>query len=240
MNPLKCLVVDDESLAHRVLENYVDRCPELEIVGYSLNAGAALEVLNAKSVDLMFLDIHMPRVTGLNFLGSLENPPLTILTTAYENYALDSYQFDVADYLLKPIEFERFQQAIEKVQRRLADMRSSSSDHESPAADAGLFIRSEGNTHRILFNEICYIEAMGDYTKLTFSDGKRMTCHEPLRFWEERLPATKFVRVHRAFMVSLEQIVSLKGKSEITIGSTTVPVGRTYRKLVGEAISHRT
>lgn len=256
MRAINCLIVDDEPLAHRVIENFARDLRFLKIVRKCRNAMEAREALHEEErIDLIFLDIQMPKLTGLAFLRSLSHPPLVIFTTAYDNHALESYELEAVDYLKKPFSFERFSRALEKVQRRLATEQSASSErigapaseaepssswraraegHALPPAVSHVFVKSEGATVRVDVADIALIESMGDYVKLVGRD-RSITCHDSLQTWQDRLPENQFLRVHKSFVVAVAKIDSIEG-AEITIAGRRVPIGRTYRKSLIERI----
>ncbi len=230
MNPLRCLLVDDEPLAHGVIENYAARLPGVEIVATCLNTASAREALHAHKIDLMFLDIQMPRMTGLHFLDQLENPPLAILTTAYEDYALQGYDLDVVDYLLKPFEFERFEQAIAKAELRLSAVNGSTPSEKIPSNTPSLLVRCDGTTQRVSLINLCYVQAMGDYTKLGLCDGRVLCCHQPLHHWEEILPGETFIRIHRSYILSLNCVEEVTANYDAVTAHITIPISRSHRR----------
>ena len=254
MTPLRCIIVDDEPLAHRVIENFVQDLSFLQIVRKCKNALEARSALHEEEVDLMFLDIEMPKLSGLSLMRSLKRPPLVIFTTAYADHALESYELEAVDYLKKPFSFERFSQALEKVQRRLggdtsgaavlspgaaieAGGRDGVADTRSPvevAASNALFVKSEGATRRVDLANVTILESLGDYVKVWGAD-RAMTSHQTLRQWEERLPSTAFLRVHKSFIVAIAKIDAIEG-SELVMRGRRVPIGRSYRKELRERI----
>ncbi|MES1219429.1 MAG: LytTR family DNA-binding domain-containing protein [Bacteroidota bacterium] len=230
---IRCIIVEDEVLAQQVIQNYLRRIPGLQLMAVCNNSNEALEALKNFEVDLVFLDIQLPGITGLHFLRSLPNPPLAILTTAYAEYALESYEFSVIDYLLKPISFERFSKAISKLTNgRLytqfsADKARSEADH--------IFIKSGSKFFRINFPEIIYIEAMKDYLKIHATDYKLITL-QTMNEMEKLLPAKQFLRVHKSYIVATLHIKSVYG-STIEMAKTTIPIGLNYKINVMNFIS---
>ncbi|MDF3127618.1 LytTR family DNA-binding domain-containing protein [Kiritimatiellaeota bacterium B1221] len=229
MTALNCLIVDDEPLAHGVIENYAARLPHLKIVASCLNTASAHEVLDHQEIDLMFLDIQLPRMTGTTFLDKLPDPPLAILTTAHEDYAIQGYDLDVVDYLLKPFEFDRFEQAIAKAEVRF-QASTPSLPPPPPKQDESqtLLVRTEGSTLRVPIAYICYIQAMGDYTNLKLRNGRTLCCHRSLTQWEKILPEEGFMRIHRSYIISLDCVDEVTANQNIIIDDNRIPVGRTY------------
>jgi DNA-binding LytR/AlgR family response regulator len=224
---IKCIIVEDEILAQQVIQTHLQKINSFELVGICNNAVEAKEILNRYEVDLIFLDIQLPGMTGLNFLRSLENPPLVVLTTAYAEYALESYEFNVIDYLLKPISFERFSKTVNKLtEGRLFNQ---------PARDKGnlndhIFIKSNNKFFKVNFSEIVYIESMKDYLKIHTSEYKLIT-HQTMNDMEKILPAKQFIRIHKSYIVSLAFIKTVYGNS-IEMGNTTLPIGINYKEKV--------
>jgi len=226
---MKSLIVDDEPLARKVLATYVDEHPELELVASCRDALEALDVLRRMPVGLMFLDIQMPKLTGLEFLRTLAHPPRVIFTTAYTNFAVDAFELAAADYLLKPIGRERFLKAVGRV---LAPAPSAvpplpaSTDHTGAAGEA-IFVRVDQQLVRIELDEVLVVEAYENYVKF-HTPGRTYLTKRTISEVHEMLPAARFVRVHRSFVVNLERIERLDGNLLI-VGGRDVPVSRTMR-----------
>jgi DNA-binding LytR/AlgR family response regulator len=222
------MIVEDETLAQQVIQSHLQKIDTCKLVAICNNALEAREVLNNEDVDLMFLDIQLPGMTGLHFLRSLTNPPLVVLTTAYSQYAVESYEFNIIDYLLKPISFERFSKTMDK----LIDGRSlhliSKQKESSPATH--IFIKSNGKFVKMNFSEITYIKGMKDYLKIHTTESRLVT-HQTMNEMEKMLPVEQFVRVHKSFIVALAHIKSIYGNS-IEIEDATIPVGITYKDKV--------
>lgn len=232
---IKCIIVEDEILAQDVIKNHLQRCDRLELVAVCRNAPEALDTIATKEVDLMFLDIHLPGMTGLHFLRSLPDPPLVVLTTAYAEYALESYEFSVIDYLVKPISFERFSRAVNKIiDGRL--FQSPERERDRPSEDH-IFIRSNSKFFRVNFTEIIYVEGMKDYVKIHTSDYMLVT-HQTMTELEKYLPSRHFLRVHKSYIVALSHIRSIYGNS-VELDKTTVPIGINYKEKVMELIGKR-
>jgi two-component system, LytTR family, response regulator len=221
---LKCIIVEDETLAQDVICNHLARIDRLELTGIYRTAPEALPALESGEVDIMFLDIRLPGMSGLHFLRMLSDPPLVVLTTAYAEYALESYEFNVIDYLLKPISFERFAKAVNKIlDGRLytvAEKPAEGKDH--------IFIKSNSKFFRVGFSEIIYVEGMKDYLKIHTADFTLVT-HQTMSELEKQLPARQFIRVHRSYLVAVRQIRAIFGNS-IELGKVTIPIGLNYKE----------
>ncbi|MCR8561194.1 LytTR family DNA-binding domain-containing protein [Mucilaginibacter sp. BJC16-A38] len=229
MKKIRCLLVDDEPLAISLLQKHVGQLDFLEVTGTCPNALKALEVLKNKNVDLMFLDIRMPAISGIDFLKTLRYPPKVIITTAYREYALEGYDLDIVDYLLKPITFDRFFKAIE---RYLRQDKQSEIVPAAPGAGepSGISIKSGYRTVRISTDDILYIESLKDYIKIITTDDTILTkCR--IGDMENELSPKGFLRIHRSFIVNLKQ-VSAFTMSDVEIGKTELPIGDTYKELV--------
>lgn len=225
---IKCIIVEDEALAQNVLQRHLQKIDRFELVAICNNALEAREVLNSREVDLMFLDIQLPGMTGLHFLQTLTSPPLVVLTTAYSEYAVQSYEFNIIDYLLKPVSFERFCKAIDKiVDGRLFNQ--TSKEKESSPADH-IFVKSNSKFFKVNFSEIIYIEGMKDYLKIHTREYNLVTL-QTMNEMEKILPAKKFLRVHRSYIIAIAYIKSIYGNS-IEIENATIPVGVNYKEKV--------
>ena len=232
---LKCIIVEDEVLAQDVLKSHLARLGSLELAGVYRNALEAKEALATREVDIMFLDIRLPGLTGLEFLSALKESPLVVLTTAYAEYALESYEFNVIDYLLKPISFERFSRAINKIlDNRLFSAASKEAD---PFSEDHIFIRSNSKFFRVNFSEIIYIEGSRDYLKVHTPDYSLIT-HQTMNDIEKLLPSRQFIRVHKSYIVALRQIRSIYGNS-IELGKTTIPIGISYKDAVMNLVGRK-
>jgi len=231
---LKCIVVDDEPLAVEILEAYIEKLPELQHVGSFNNGLDALQFLRKNSVDFILLDIQMPEITGMQMMNIMDNPPLVIFTTAYDQYAIKSYELEAVDYLLKPVELGRFIQAVDKVKKRKgqsASQEDSPQFENSPSGhdlNSSIFIRTEHRLQRIEKSDIFYIEGMRNYLRIVCKSGKYMTLLN-FKNIEEMLSGPTFVRVHKSFIVALDKIDSIEN-SRIRIAGAHIPIGDTYRK----------
>lgn len=218
---LKCLIVDDEPMARKGVEEYVRDISFLDHAGSCENALKAIEFLQQHAVDLILLDINMPHVSGIEFLKSLERPPLVIFTTAHPDYALESYSLDVIDYLVKPILFDRFQIAVQKAYDYQLLKASS-----MPSPDF-FFIKCDHVFEKVQFNDVLYVEAMQNYCIL-HTPTRKLIAYITLSGLEEKLPKQKFLKVHKSFIVSLDKITALDG-NELIIGKAHIPVSRTLK-----------
>lgn len=231
---LNVLVVDDEFHARKLLSEYVSKLPFLNPVGMASNVFEAMTILQNENIDILLLDIQMPEITGLEFARRLKNPPSIIFTTAYSEYAVESYELDVVDYLLKPIAFPRFLQAINKVTERRGgnDVRKSVVDvvqqePEVPPEEDSLIIKSGYKVYRINYDELLYIEGQREY--VTFHTTKqRITTLFSLKDLEERLPSDQFVRIHKSYIISLKHIEMIE-RNILQIAGKKLPVGGSYK-----------
>jgi two-component system, LytTR family, response regulator len=224
---IRCMVIDDEQLVRELLEDNIRQIPFLECVRSCRNALEATEAMQSEPVDLLFLDIQMPRVNGLQFLRSLSDPPLVILVTAYEQYALEGFNLRVVDYLLKPFSFERFLKACNRAQE-LFRLRQN----DKPGAPAGLqdfFVNVEYALVKIVVTDILYIEGVKDYIKIYLSNSQRpVLTRMTLKAMEERLPPPAFIRIHKSFLVAVGKITTIK-RDLVCIGNTELPVSVSYK-----------
>ena len=246
---LKCIIVEDETLAQDVIRSHLARLGQLELVGVYRTAPEAATALESLEVDVLFLDIRLPGMSGLHFLRGLADPPLVVLTTAYAEYALESYEFNVIDYLLKPISFERFSKAVNKIlDGRLyatASLQTPSGGQSQAASGAEsasggpdhIFIKSNSKFFRVGYGEILYVEGMKDYLKIHTPDFTLVT-HQTMSDLEKLLPARQFIRVHRSYLVAVQHIRTIYGNS-IELGKVTIPIGVNYKESVMELIGKR-
>ncbi len=223
---MKCLIVDDEPLAREGMELNVADVPSLELVGQCSNAVAANDFLQKHQVDLMFLDIEMPGITGLDFIRSLRNPPLIILTTAYPQYALESYELDVVDYLVKPVRLERFVKAINRAKEVFQLQQATESTIEAIEQEY-VYIKSERRYIRVFFKDIKYIKGLKDYVML-FTDKEKIMTAMNIKTINSQLPDSIFVRVSKSYIININFIDSID-IDFIHLGEDEIPLGRTYR-----------
>lgn len=214
---LRCIVVDDEPIARKGLEEYIAEIPYLKHVGSFESATTAAQFLSVNSVDLMLLDIRMPRLSGIDFLKSIKEPPMVIFTTAFPQYALESYELSVLDYLVKPISVERFKKATQKA------FDYFSLKHPQTLPDY-FFIKCNQQLEKILFNEVLFVEAMQNYC-IVHTASRKLICYVTLTAMVEKLPSDRFMKVHKSFIVALDKVTGIEGSS-LKIGSSVVPVSR--------------
>ena len=225
---IKCIIVEDETLAQNVIQSHLQKTEQFQLVGVCNNALEAKEVLSKYEVDLIFLDIQLPGMTGLNFLRNLQNPPLVVLTTAYSEYALESYEFNVIDYLLKPISFERFSKTINKIVEGKLFNQPTKENEKQPTDH--IFIKSNSKFFKVNFSEIIYVEGMKDYLKIYTADYKLIT-HQTMSEMEKTLPSKQFIRVHKSYIIALAHIKSIYGNI-IETGKASIPIGINYKEKV--------
>jgi two-component system LytT family response regulator len=217
---LKCIVVDDEPMAREIIETYIAKTSNLELVASCNNAAEAILFVQENEVDLFFLDIHMPEISGLSLAKIIHKKSQIIFTTAYREYAIDGFNLNVVDYLLKPIAFDRFLQAVQKV--LILEIPENNNNF--------MFVRSDRKMVKIDFNSILYIESLSDYLKI-FTKEKTIVLRETISGLEEKLPAKKFIRIHRSFIVSLKNLTSYTNEF-IEIDQKALPISRSYKESV--------
>jgi DNA-binding LytR/AlgR family response regulator len=228
---LNCLIVEDEPIAQEILRSYIDKTGFLHVAGQMNNAIDALEFLKRHPVDLLFLDIKMPQMTGLELLKSLPHKPKVVITSAYRYYATDAFELDVVDYLLKPYPFERFLKAIGKVSNEMSEFPDAEKNREKPF----IFVKGNKQLYKISIDDILYLESQRDYLKFTLLNQQEVVTRQTIAYYQEFLPASLFVRVHRSFMVAINKI-SVVEANHLKVGPFDVPVGRNFKQQVQEAI----
>jgi DNA-binding LytR/AlgR family response regulator len=223
------LIVDDEPIAHRIIENYCDNLPHLEKKGNCYNAFEAMHFLNENAVDLLFLDINMPKLSGFDFLKTLSHTPKIIVTTAYKEFALEGYELNISDYLLKPFSFERFAKAVNKTMVDLKEKENSPivSKPEAGPIGSSFFLKGDKKQYQVKFDHLLFIEAYGHYTKV-FLKNKMIVSHEKISFFETFLPASDFIRTHKSFIIAKNKIDHIEG-NRIMIMEHKIPIGQTYK-----------
>lgn len=233
---LQCLLIDDEPPALKILAGYISSIPGLEISGQCKNAIEALDVLNQKSIDVIFLDIKMPRIIGTEFLKNLAHPPKVIFVTAYREYAIDGFELDAVDYLVKPVSFERFFKAITKLNRVMgrADI-SLGTAEETKLSPAFIYLKVDREMKKIFVNDIEYIESWKDYVMVFLSTQKSCMVKQSISSMENLLSEHKFIRVHRSYMVSIEKIAGYNGIA-VKLPGKDIPIGRLYKQNVLERL----
>lgn len=228
MPSLKCLIVDDEPLALDVLETYIERLDYLTLSGKCKNAIEAFNFLQKQKIDLLFLDIQMPQLTGIDFLRSLLNPPKVILTTAFREYALDGYELNVLDYLLKPIPFDRFLLAVNKaIPKETESLPMFLNPFKQNPLDAFIYIKADKKMVKIFLKDILYIESLKDYVRIKTKQ-KEVVAYQTISFLEEKLPDHQFVRIHKGFIVSLGNISAFT-PIHVEVDGKSIPIGRMYK-----------
>jgi two-component system, LytTR family, response regulator len=229
---LSCLIVEDEPLARNLMTQYVEKVPSLELFKACANPLDAIDILRNTQIDILFLDIQMPEITGITLLKVLQKKPYIILTTAYSEYALDGYELDVRDYLLKPITFERFLKAVEKATQQLTSAPSNviSVEKSIPVETVQPFIFVKDGTKlvKVRLSEILYVEGLKDYITIYMVDKKIVTLQR-IKILESQLPENQFIRIHNSYIVALEWIDTIH-KERVQIGKISLPISDTYRK----------
>jgi DNA-binding LytR/AlgR family response regulator len=228
---LRCLLIDDEPPALKVLESHISQINGLEIVAQCKNALEALDVLGNRTVDLMFLDIKMPKILGTDFLKNLSHPPKVIFVTAYRDYAVDGYDLDAVDFLVKPVSFERFLKAITKVKRMMGQETISPANANKSKTEAFVYLKVDRNMEKVYIDDILYIESLKDYIKVFLTTGKNTLVKQSISAMENLLSEQKFLRVHRSYIVSIDKITGYNALS-IQVNSTEIPIGRLYKQAV--------
>ena len=226
MNTIRCLIVDDEPLAREIIQTHLDKMPGWEVAGSCINAEEAYEFLVKTPVDVLFLDIQMPVISGIDFLRSLKKPPLVVFTTAFPQYAIEGFNLNVVDYLLKPITLIRFFQAVEKIKESLA-ARTKLMEEEKEAPVNYLFVKLNSKLIKINFEDILYIKAEKDCSSVYVKE-KRFFVSMHLKLMEEILPARIFTRIHRSYIIHLEKINSIYGNT-LHIEGIEIPIGANFK-----------
>lgn len=226
------LVVDDEPIAHRIIERYCNDLPHLELAGHCYDALEAMQFLSKEGVDLMFLDLNMPKLKGFEFLKTLANPPKVIVTTAYKEFAIEGYELDVVDYLLKPFSFERFVKAVNKAIKSEGTSQATMPPpiqrvEMAPSGKERLFLKGDKKHHQVAYDDILVVEAYGNYSKVHLHEEVIVT-HEKLSSFEHILPGDQFIRVHKSYIVSVPQIKEIEG-NRIKLEGHEIPIGQVYK-----------
>jgi DNA-binding LytR/AlgR family response regulator len=229
---LNCLIIDDEPYARKGLEEHIHEIDFLHCVGSCENPLKAASYLNDGKVDLMYLDIQMPKINGIDFLKTLKNPPLTIFTTAFSDYALEGYTLDIIDYLLKPITFERFLKASQKA-FEFFQLKSNSEHSAVPEADF-FFVRCDRKFEKVFFRDVSYVESMQNYAVIHIGDKKLIT-YITLTSLENQLPADQFLKVHKSFLINVPHVKAIEG-DEIIFENARIPISRSLREHVVQRI----
>lgn len=234
---INCVIVDDEPLARNLMTEYVKKVPSLNLLEACSSPIAALEVLKKHSVDLLFLDVQMPELTGISMLKVMKKKPLVILTTAYSEYALQGYDLDVADYLLKPITFERFLRAVDKATERLSPKTQPVVERSVTGDPSFVFVKDGTKLVKVVFDDIKYVEGLKDYVTI-HTDTQKIISLQRLKTLEDQLPADKFIRIHNSYIVAIKAI-DVVHKNNVQIGEAMLPIGETYKKSFRDVIEQR-
>lgn len=224
---MNCIAVDDEPLALDIIEAYVGKHPDLTLVARCNNAAEASEVLKTHKVDLMFLDINMPEISGLNFVKSLESKPLFMFTTAYPDHAVEGFELDAIDYLLKPISYERFEKGVDKAKEYFS-IKQNADVAESDLENEFIFVKANQKLIKLAYNDIYYVEAFADYVKIFLADKKIVTL-QTMKNMEKKLPAELFSRVHRSFIVNRNHVESFSS-TLCEVNEVKIPIGKNYKE----------
>ena len=227
---VRCIIIDDEPLAIKLIEAHISKIPNLEIIATCNNALDGFEALKSKDIDLIFLDIQMPMLTGIEFLKSLSNPPKVIFTTAYRDYAIESYELEVVDYLLKPISFDRFFKAINKYFKTVENKYPVKTDTSEKELNSGfIYVNVNKKHYKILFSEISYAESLKDYVQIHTNERTILTKYKISEF-EQKLPE-HFLRIHRSYIVNIDKITAYTAH-DVELGTLEIPIGVSYKKQV--------
>ena len=226
---MNCIIIEDQPPAQRILKKYIEDIGYLNLKATFSDAIQAMEFLKSEHIDLIFLDIHLPKISGIDFLKTMPNQPHVILTTAFSDYALESYEFSVVDYLLKPFSFQRFMKAVAKVPLKDSlEQRQTTVENNTQESRKELFIKSGYEHIKISIEDILYIQSDADYTEILVPNKKYLSS-EPLRYWLENLNSNQFVRVHKSYIVNISKIEKIAGNQIYINNKTIIPIGRTFK-----------
>lgn len=232
---IKCIIVDDEPLAIEIVESYVGKIEQLQLMGTFRNAIQAFAFLQQHQVDLIFLDIQMPKLSGIDFLKTLKNPPKVIFTTAFRDYALDGFELEVVDYLLKPIPFDRFLKAVAKVMHQPSSTPQSVVQKTENASDDYVYFKVDKKMIKTKMADVLYIESIKDYVKVR-TEEKEIITQQKISYLEESLPRQQFLRIHRSFIVNVDKIDAYSA-TDVEIGKHSIPIGRNYKNDVMKVLA---
>ncbi len=230
---LKCLIIDDEPIARQIIENYISEVPYLRLVGTCKNAFEAMQFLQSHVADVMFLDINMPKLSGLNFLRTMKNSSNVIITSAYPEFAIEGFELSVTDYLLKPFSFERFLQAVMKIQKQKSVVKTTTASNQ--VDNDFIFIKNDKKLIKLDFSSIDYIEAYGNYIKLHAES--MILVPQALSVFLEKLP-TQFVRIHKSYIVNFNKLKLIEGNRLMLKNDIDLPIGRSYKKGIAGKINN--
>ena len=235
MTSIKCLIVEDEELARNLLEKFISKLPHLELIAKCENPLKAMAVLQEHSIDLLFLDIQMPELTGVEFLKMLPTKPTVVFTTAYPSYALEGYQLNVTDYLLKPFSFERFVQAVNKasemIRLKALSQTTADSSTDTEISKDYLLIKSEHKVLKVYYDDIRYIESMREYAAYHTTTHGRILSLMSLKQLEKDLPRNQFIRNHKSYIINIKKVIGLEGNM-VLMGEDKLPIGASYKEAV--------
>ncbi len=235
---MNCIAVDDEPLALKLLADNIGKVAYLNLVATCSNAFEAMNALQENKIDLIFIDIQMPGLTGLQYISTLENKPLVIFITAYKQYALESYDLAVVDYLVKPVSLERFIRACNRA-KELYDLKTIKNISPEPLPQEYFFVNSDYSQIKVMFNDITWMEGLRDYVKIYLKNSnKPLVIRSSLKSIEEQLPSNKFIRIHKSYLISVESIIAIR-KNSVFIKDKELPVGDTYREAVDKLITKK-
>jgi DNA-binding LytR/AlgR family response regulator len=233
MKKLSCIIVDDEPVARKILHEFVDHVPFMDLQGKFENATKAEAFLKSSTVDMIFLDIEMPKVSGLQFLQKMDIESMVILTTAFPQYALEGYELDIIDYLLKPFAFNRFLKAVQKAK----DYHEMKTRTGGAMPSSYIFIKSDKRIEKIELCDLLYAESVGNYVSV-YTDDKKIIAYLTMKSLESQLPADEFIKIHQSYLVNCGKIDAIEG-NEIKIGNKSLPISRNYRDLVMKIVHQR-
>jgi DNA-binding LytR/AlgR family response regulator len=227
---MNCIIIEDQLPAQRILKKYIEDTNSLILVGIYSDAIEAMQVLKTEKIDVIFLDIHLPKISGMDFLKTLSNPPEIILTTAFQEYALESYEHNVVDYLLKPFSFQRFLKAISKVGVKVENNNNAllKSDNQNSIGTEEVYIKSGYEHFRVKTADILFIKVDEDYTEIHLKDKKYLSS-ESLRYWEEFFSNKIFIRTHKSYIINTKKIIKVSGNQVFLENNVTIPIGRAFK-----------
>lgn len=232
-NPLSCIIVDDEPLSRDILEKYIAETPPLMLAGSCPDAYEAMDLIRNASIDLVFLDINMPRLSGISMVKALEHPPLVIFTTAYPEFAVQGFELDALDYLVKPFGYERFLKAVNKALDRLSVRQNT-----KEVGPTFIVVKSDKRIFKVAHDSIRYIQSVGDYIKIV-TDHQLIVTHDTMKNMVKVLPAEMFIRIHKSFLINLRHVIYLEG-NEVNMGREKLPVGASYKAGILKRLSDAT
>ncbi len=228
MKIVKCIIIEDQPPAQRILKTYIENVAYLQLEETFSNAILAVDFIQTTEIDLIFLDIHLPKLSGIDFIKSLPKPPNIILTTAFSDYAIESYELSVIDYLLKPFSFQRFLKAVAKIPSVPNSIHDDASDNKKVKTNS-IFIKSGYEYIKLKVDEILYIKSDADYTEI-FTSEKKLLANETLKHWEDKLPKNQFTQVHKSYLINHSKISKVTGNQIFLPGDLRIPIGRAYKE----------